>query len=83
MQREIFTYTSPWIIYGLSWSQRPNTYRLGLSSFQQDYKNKLSVIQLQDDAFANVAEAEHLFPVTKLGWSPYKVIFSCNSYLNV
>ncbi len=77
MEKEIYTYQAPWIIYGLHWSQRPSTFRLGLSSFQQDYNNKLAIIQLfpGQQNFTKIAEAEHPFPVTKLCWSPYKVTF--------
>ena len=74
--KEIFTYAAPWPVYGLSWSSRPSTFRLALSSFQQDCSNKLQVIQVFPGAegFTTVVEAEHPFPVTKLKWSPYKVL---------
>ena len=70
--KEIYNYKAPWNIYGLSWSSRPNAFRLGLSSFIQDYCNKLHIIQLSNDSLIKVAEADHHFPVTKLKWSPFK-----------
>lgn len=79
--KEIFTYTAPWPVYGLSWSSRPSTFRLALSSFQQDFANKLQVIQVfpGSEAFTSVVEADHPFPVTKLKWSPYKVCMYCHA----
>jgi WD repeat-containing protein 68 len=70
--REIYNYKAPWNIYGLSWSNRPKTFRLGLSSFIQDYCNKLVIVQMFKDSLVKVAEADHHFPITKLKWSPFK-----------
>jgi WD repeat-containing protein 68 len=70
--REIYNYKAPWNIYGLSWSNRPKSFRLGLSSFIQDYCNKLVVVEMFNDSLIKVAEADHHFPITKLKWSPFK-----------
>ncbi|KAJ3195539.1 ddb1 and cul4 associated factor 7 [Irineochytrium annulatum] len=70
----IYNYKAPWTVYGLHWSQRPNAFRLGLTSFIEEYANKIQIIQLFDRAaeFVKVGEIEHNYPVTKLLWSPYK-----------
>ena len=70
--KEIYNYKAPWTIYGLSWSNKPNTFRLGISSFIQNYSNKLHIIQMFNDSLIKIAEADHHFPVTKLKYSPYK-----------
>ena len=76
MGKEIYTYKAPWLVHGLHWSQRPGAFRLGFGSFMEEYNNRIQVIQLMDKSadFVKVAETEHHYPITKLLWSPYKVM---------
>ncbi|TPX63679.1 hypothetical protein SpCBS45565_g06451 [Spizellomyces sp. 'palustris'] len=73
-QKELYSYNAPWSVYGLHWSQRPGTFRLGLGSFIEDQGNKVQIIELYDrDAdFILVDEVDHQYPCTKLLWQPYK-----------
>ncbi|KAI8930052.1 WD40-repeat-containing domain protein [Entophlyctis helioformis] len=71
--KEIYTYTAPWPVYGLHWSQRPGAFRLGIASLTETNSNKLQVIQLFNKGgdFVKIAEADHSLPVTKFMWSPF------------
>ncbi|TPX37650.1 hypothetical protein SmJEL517_g00773 [Synchytrium microbalum] len=44
--REIYTYNAPWPVYAQNWSQRPNTFRLALGSYIEEYRNKASNLDL-------------------------------------
>lgn len=73
IQKDIYTYEAPWLIYGLSWSMRLDTpFRLALGSFTEDCENQISVIKLNEDTgeFECVSEWEHSYPATKLMWMP-------------
>ncbi|KAH6568580.1 hypothetical protein BASA50_001209 [Batrachochytrium salamandrivorans] len=71
---EVHQYKAPFPVYSLHWSQRPNAFRLGISSFIESSNNKLQIIQLFNNSsdFVKIAEVDHTFPVTKLMWSPQK-----------
>lgn len=43
-QKEIYTHAAPWPVYGLHWSRRPGTFRLGYGSFLEEYTNKVCMI---------------------------------------
>ncbi|KAJ3337631.1 ddb1 and cul4 associated factor 7 [Gonapodya sp. JEL0774] len=70
----ILTYRAPWPVYGLGWCNRQQTFRLGVSSYIEEYSNKIQVISLPDRGsdFLAIAEADHQYPVTKLAWIPPK-----------
>ncbi|KAI8823157.1 WD40-repeat-containing domain protein [Fimicolochytrium jonesii] len=72
--RELYSYKTSWPVYGLNWSQRPGTFRMGLGSFVPDRSNKIMVIELEDrdGDFVRVDEIEQQYPCTKLMWSPDK-----------
>ncbi|KXS17492.1 WD-repeat protein GhTTG1 [Gonapodya prolifera JEL478] len=74
MDASVLSYRAPWPVYGISWCNRPHTFRLGVSSFIEEYSNKIQVISLPDRSheFVRVAEADHQYPVTKLAWIPPK-----------
>jgi WD repeat-containing protein 68 len=75
VKKEIYTYQAPWLIYGMSWSSRPDKpFRLALGSFREDYTNKVSVVQLNDKSgdFEQVGEFDHPYPPTKIMWIPDK-----------
>ena len=39
---QIYTYTAPWLIYGMNWSHRKDKpFRLALGSFIEEYNNKV------------------------------------------
>ena len=47
--KEIYTYEAPWDTYALDWSLRRNCpFRLAASSFNQEYSNKVEIIQLNE-----------------------------------
>lgn len=71
--KEIYTYEAPWLIYGMSWSMRPDTpFRLAIGSFTEDCENQVSVIKLNEETgeFESISEWEHSYPATKLMWMP-------------
>ena len=40
-RKEIYTYTAPWLIYGMNWSVRPDQpFRLAIGSFEEEYARK-------------------------------------------
>jgi len=75
-RKEIYTYQAPWLIYAMNWSVRPDKkFRVALGSFLEDYTNKVSVVQLDDDAgaFVKTGEFKHPYPATKIMWIPDKM----------
>lgn len=39
----IYTYEAPWLIYGMNWSvRRDSKFRLGVGSFIEEYRNKVT-----------------------------------------
>jgi len=40
-QKEIYSYTAPWSVYGMNWSSRKDQLRLGFGSFIENYENKV------------------------------------------
>eukprot|EP01117_Protostelium_nocturnum_P013957 TRINITY_DN5262_c0_g1_i2.p1 TRINITY_DN5262_c0_g1~~TRINITY_DN5262_c0_g1_i2.p1 ORF type:complete len:327 (+),score=86.68 TRINITY_DN5262_c0_g1_i2:143-1123(+) len=71
-RKEIYTYQSPWPIYGLSWSSRPNQrFRLALGSNLKDYTNKVDIVQLnEENEFEVKGSFDHSYPATKVMWQP-------------
>jgi len=73
-KKEIYTYTAPWLIYGMNWSNRKDKpFRLALGSFIEEYNNKVEIVQLNEEtqAFETVGEAvNHPYPTTKIMWAP-------------
>lgn len=69
----IYTYNAPWVIFGLAWSQRPDTKdRLAIGSFIEEYTNKIQIVQKVDNKLEKKAEFNHPYPATKIMWSPAK-----------
>ncbi|KAF9365803.1 ddb1 and cul4 associated factor 7 [Mortierella sp. NVP85] len=53
LRKEILSYSAPWPVYGLDWSNQPTereALRLAVGSFIEDGSNKIQVITLQDFA---------------------------------
>ena len=41
-KKEIYRYSAPWPLYGMSWSVRPDRrFRIAVGSFIEDYSNKV------------------------------------------
>lgn len=71
--KEIYTYEAPWDTYALDWSSRVNRpFRLAASSFNQEYSNKVEIIQLNPDknALEKKASFDHPYPATKVMFLP-------------
>jgi len=74
-KKEIYTYEADWIIYGINWSVRQDKpYRLAIGSFLENYKNKVQIIQLNDNLgeFEKKGEFDHPYPTTKIMFVPDK-----------
>ena len=72
-RKEIYTYTAPWLIYGMNWSVRADQrFRLAVGSFEEEYSNSVRVIQLNEEKFEfeEVCSFEHPYPTTKIMWIP-------------
>lgn len=74
-KKEIYTYDSPWLIYGMNWSVRPDKkFRLAVGSFVEDYNNKVEVVQLHEESgkFQTTGSFVHPYPTTKIMFIPDK-----------
>ncbi|CAD5225745.1 unnamed protein product [Bursaphelenchus okinawaensis] len=76
-KKEIYVYSSPFNLYGMAWSTRPepeNKFRLAVGSFIEEYNNKISIVQLREDVgeFKHIGTFDHPYPATKVLWIPDK-----------
>uniref|UniRef100_A0A914VCP5 DDB1- and CUL4-associated factor 7 n=1 Tax=Plectus sambesii TaxID=2011161 RepID=A0A914VCP5_9BILA len=72
-RKEIYRYEASHTLYATSWSQRPDKkFRLAVGSFLEEYSNKVSIVQLDEELgeFANRGTFEHPYPATKVIWIP-------------
>ncbi|KRX61286.1 DDB1- and CUL4-associated factor 7 [Trichinella sp. T9] len=72
-RKEIYRYDSPWALYAMNWSVRPDQkFRIALGSFIEEYNNKVQIVQLDEDAgeFRHTAHFDHPYPATKIMWIP-------------
>lgn len=74
-RKEIYRYEAPFILYATSWSQHPDPskkFRLASASFIEEYNNKVSIVQLDEDAgeFIHRGTFDHPYPATKVMWIP-------------
>ena len=72
-RKEIYTYTAPWIIYGMNWSVRADQrFRLAIGSFEEEYNNSVRIVQLDEEThqFVDSGSIEHPYPTTKIMWMP-------------
>ncbi len=75
-KKEIYKYLAPWTVYAMNWSVRKDKrFRIAIGSFIEDYRNKVQVIQLDEDRgdFVMRASFEHPYPPTKMMWVPDQV----------
>eukprot|EP00667_Euglena_gracilis_P015438 EG_transcript_16066 len=71
--KEIYTYDAPWETYALDWSSRRNQpFRLMVASFNQEYSNKVELVQLNEDKnlLEKKASFDHPYPATKVMFLP-------------
>eukprot|EP00271_Cylindrocystis_brebissonii_P010086 TRINITY_DN26188_c0_g1_i1.p1 TRINITY_DN26188_c0_g1~~TRINITY_DN26188_c0_g1_i1.p1 ORF type:complete len:341 (-),score=64.79 TRINITY_DN26188_c0_g1_i1:966-1988(-) len=72
---EIYTYEAPWQLYAMNWSVRKDKkFRLAIGSFQEEYRNRVEIIQLDDESGEFKSDPalgfEHPYPPTKLMFVP-------------
>ena len=75
-KKEIYKYLAPWTVYAMNWSVRADKrFRIAVGSFIEDYRNKVQVIQLDEERgeFVLKAAFEHPYPPTKIMWVPDQV----------
>lgn len=77
-RKEIYTYEAPWTTYSLGWCRRPDgKFRMAVSSYKEEYSNKVDIIQLQKDekgnrVFGKLCDFDHQYPATKVMFAPPK-----------
>jgi len=72
-RKEIYTYSAPWLIYGMNWSVRADQrFRLAIGSFEEEYTNSVRIVQLDEDShqFVDIGGFDHPYPTTKIMWMP-------------
>src|ERR1700761_6855252 len=94
-QTTVLEYEAPWPVYALDWCKSPtpgqqlrprSSFRLAISSYTEDYRNRLAVVGLRDENiltespneeypsqesdFYTIADTMHGYPATKLQWQP-------------
>lgn len=74
---EIYTYEAPWQIYGMNWSVRSDKkFRVAIGSFIEEFRNKVEIVQLNDETGKFVADPKlsfnHPYPTTKIMFIPDK-----------
>ena len=82
-KKEIYKYLAPWTVYAMNWSIRQDKrFRIAIGSFIEDYRNKVQVIQLDEERgeFVLKSAFEHPYPPTKIMWVPDKVGFLHQRY---
>ncbi|KAF9987508.1 ddb1 and cul4 associated factor 7 [Modicella reniformis] len=68
VRKEILSYSAPWPVYGLDWSNQPTereALRLAVGSFIEDGSNKIQVITLQE--FAGIDGKDYI-PTSMSDW---------------
>ena len=71
--KEIYSYKAPWTIYAMNWSNQKNQKKtLAIGSYQDDFINKIELIQLdeKDDNYKCIGSVEHPYPPTKIMFVP-------------
>lgn len=74
-RKEIYGYDAPYNLYASAWScatDPQRRFRLAVSSFIEEYSNKVSIVQLDEAAGELVLRNtfDHPYPATKLMWIP-------------
>ncbi|KAJ5073095.1 wd repeat containing protein [Anaeramoeba ignava] len=74
-KKDVYTFESNWNTFSLSWALRPeNPFRFAVGSFIEKYKNKVQIVQLDEevDELFEVCSFDHPYPATKISWSTDK-----------
>uniref|UniRef100_A0A1I7XIS2 WD_REPEATS_REGION domain-containing protein n=1 Tax=Heterorhabditis bacteriophora TaxID=37862 RepID=A0A1I7XIS2_HETBA len=74
-RKEIYGYDAPYTLFSSAWSAATDPqrrFRLAVSSFIEEYSNKVSIVQLDEDAGELILKNtfDHPYPATKLMWIP-------------
>ncbi|CAB3398922.1 unnamed protein product [Caenorhabditis bovis] len=74
-RKEIYAYTAPYTLYSHGWSSATDPsrkFRLAVSSFIEEYSNKISIVQLDEEIgeLAHRSTFDHPYPATKIMWIP-------------
>ena len=78
MEKQIFTYEAPWLVYSLAFSWRDQEeHRLAFGSLVEDVSNKIKIIKLDKEQgnggdFVEMCTFDHEYPATKVLWLPDK-----------
>lgn len=69
--KTIYRYQSNAPLYALGFDQNPNDeFRLAIGSFIEHQNNKIDIIARQNDQLHLVNTIPHIYPPTKIIWSP-------------
>lgn len=71
--KKIYTYSAPWTIYGMNWSERADQpFRLAIGSFEEEYCNSVRIVQMDEETrkIEDVCSFEHPYPTTRIKWIP-------------
>lgn len=74
-KREVYRHQTDWLISSLAWSaESGDSFNLALSSYIEDYSNRVQLISLAKDNYEEEIESitsfEHPYPATKILWNP-------------
>ncbi|KIY53042.1 WD40 repeat-like protein [Fistulina hepatica ATCC 64428] len=94
-QTSVLQFEAPWPVYCVDWCKTPapgqlqrprSAFRLGISSFTEDFTNRIAIVGLQDESvlveddydysssaypdFVTLCEVHHGYPATCLQWQP-------------
>ncbi|EGT42537.1 hypothetical protein CAEBREN_30690 [Caenorhabditis brenneri] len=74
-RKEIYSYNAPWTLFSHGWSAATDPsrkFRLAVSSFIEEYSNKIHIVQLDEEAgeLVHRSSFDHPYPATKIMWIP-------------
>ncbi|GMT08860.1 hypothetical protein PFISCL1PPCAC_157, partial [Pristionchus fissidentatus] len=74
-RKELYGYEAPFPLYSSAWSPAKDAqrkFRLAVASFVEEYSNRISIVQLDEEAGALVLRYSfyHPYPPTKVQWIP-------------
>ncbi|CAB02116.2 WD_REPEATS_REGION domain-containing protein [Caenorhabditis elegans] len=74
-RKEIYAYNAPFTLFSHGWSAATDPsrkFRLAVSSFIEEYSNKIHIVQLDEEAGELVHRStfDHPYPATKIMWIP-------------
>ncbi|GMR57152.1 hypothetical protein PMAYCL1PPCAC_27347 [Pristionchus mayeri] len=74
-RKELYGYEAPFPLYSAAWSPAKDAqrkFRLAVASFVEEYSNRISIVQLDEEAGSLVLRYSfyHPYPPTKVQWMP-------------